>query len=287
MRIGATTAREIINETCIAVWEVLSPIYLMTNPTPEKWRNIAEQFEKLWNYPNVCGSVDGKHIRIQLPYHGRSSYYNYKHYNSIVLQAVVDAEGNFLFVDVGAAGRHSDEGVFTASNFGKNFIEQTLNLPRPRKIDPTKEILFPYVFLADSAYSLNKNMMKPFARSSLTSDRKNIYNYRHSRARWIVECAFGMMSKKFHILQRPMLVHPDFATIITLACCVLHNMIRKKEGIINDVHSEMINVEECDVSREPIRAIASRNAYQVRENFVDYFISPIGSVSWQEFMARL
>jgi len=42
MRIGATTAREIINETCIAIWEVLSPIYLMTNPTPEKWRNISE-----------------------------------------------------------------------------------------------------------------------------------------------------------------------------------------------------------------------------------------------------
>jgi len=86
--------------------------------------------------------------------------------------------------------------------------------------------------------------MQPFARSSLTSDKKKIYNYRHSRARRIVECAFGMMSKKFHILQRSMLVHPDFATTITLACCVLHNMIRMKEGIINDVHSEMINVEE-------------------------------------------
>lgn len=62
MRIGATTAREIINETCIAIWEVLSPIYLMTNPIPEKWRNISEKFEKLWNYPNVCGSLDGKHL---------------------------------------------------------------------------------------------------------------------------------------------------------------------------------------------------------------------------------
>jgi len=138
MRIGATTAREIINETCIAIWEVLSPIYLMTNPTPEKWRNISEKFEEFWNYPNVCGSVDGKHIRIQQPYHGGSAYYNYKNYNSIVLQAVVYAEGNFLFVDVGEAGRHSDGGVFAASNFGKNFIEQTLNLPQPRKIDMAK-----------------------------------------------------------------------------------------------------------------------------------------------------
>ncbi|KAL4126188.1 hypothetical protein QTP88_010414 [Uroleucon formosanum] len=118
MRIGATTAREIINETYIAIWE---------------------------NYPNVCVSVDGKHIRIQQPYHGGSAYYNYENYNSIVLQAVVDAEGNFLFVDVGEAGRYSDGGVFAVSNSGKNFIEQTLNLPQPRKIDPAKEIEFPYI----------------------------------------------------------------------------------------------------------------------------------------------
>lgn len=149
----------------------------------------------IWNYPNVCDSLDGKHIRIQQSYHGGSAYYNYKNYNSIVLQAVVDAEGNVLIVDAGEAGRHSDGGVFAASNLGKHFIEQTLNLPQPRKIDPPKEIVFPYVFLADSAYSLNKNMMKPFSRSSLTSDRKQIYNYRHSE----------MMTKKFHILQRPML----------------------------------------------------------------------------------
>jgi len=43
----------------------------------------------------------------------------YKNYNSIVLQAVVDAEGNFLFVDVREAGRHSDGGVFATSNFGR------------------------------------------------------------------------------------------------------------------------------------------------------------------------
>lgn len=65
-----------------------------------------------------------------------------------------------------------------------------------------------------------------------------------------------------------MLVQPDFAITITLVCCVLHNMIRKKEEIINDVNSEKINVEEYDVSRERIR-----NAYQVQEKFVDYFVS--------------
>lgn len=176
--------------------------------------------------------------------------------------------------------------MFTASNFGRNFIEQTLNLSQSRRLDRENETLFPYVFLGDEAYSLNRNFMKPFARASLTSDKKKIYNYRHSRARRIVECAFGMMSRKFRIFERPMLVHPDFAKLVTSACCVLHNMIRKKEGtIIADVHDEIINFEECDIQRETTRARASRAAYQVRENFADYFISPAGSVSWQERMA--
>lgn len=90
--------------------------------------------------------------------------------------------------------------------------------------------------------------MKPFVRLSLTLDRKKIYKYRFSRARRIVECVFGMMKKKFHILLRPTLAHPDFGRTITLACCILHNTIRKKEGIISNIHSEMINVEECNVS---------------------------------------
>lgn len=73
---------------------------------------------------------------------------------------------------------------------------------------------------------------------------RNIYNYRRSRARRIVESALGMLSKKFHIHQRPKLVHPDFARTLTIACCVLHNMIRKKQGIISDPHSEKTNLEE-------------------------------------------
>jgi len=55
-------------------------------------------------------------------------------------------------MDVGETGRYSGGDIFAASNFGKDIIEQTLNLPQPQKIDPMKEILFPYVFLVDQSY---------------------------------------------------------------------------------------------------------------------------------------
>jgi len=58
------------------------PMYLMTKLTPEKWRKFSNQFEELWHYPNVCGNVDNKRIRVQQPFHGRSANYNYKNYKN-------------------------------------------------------------------------------------------------------------------------------------------------------------------------------------------------------------
>ena len=47
-------------------------------------------------------AVDGKHIRVRRPPATGSEYYNYKDFYSMVLMVVVDAEYNFVFVDIGA-----------------------------------------------------------------------------------------------------------------------------------------------------------------------------------------
>lgn len=214
----------------------------MTEPTPEKWTAVAKRFEDLWNFPNCCGAVDGKHIRIERPWNSGSAYYNFKNFHSIVLQSVADAEGNFLIVDVGAPGRNNDAGVFLSSSFGQRFIDKKLNLPVPRMLYPNKNVTFPYVFVADDAYGLAINMMKPFSRSVLLSNGRKVYNYRVSRARRIVECAFGMMVKKFRVLEHAMLVHPDVTKQIVLACCVLHNFIRKREGKLAEVYDELMQM---------------------------------------------
>lgn len=284
-RIGATTAGKIVAETCAAIWQELSPLYLMTDPSTDQWRRIAERFEELWNFPNCCGAVDGKHVRIEAPWNSGSLFFNYKSYNSIILQAVVDAEGKFVIVDVGEAGKNSDGGVFMSSTFGCMFRDQNLNLPKPRTLHTNNCIEFPYVFVGDEAYALHKHMMKPFSKASLTRERR-IYNYRHSRARRIVECAFGMMAKKFRIFEIPMLTHPDVSKSIVLACCVLHNVIRIKEGHLFEIYDELMSIDEdCDKDQETVRARAAKAAYQVRDNFLQYFNSKDGSVPWQEKMA--
>lgn len=52
----------------------------------------------------------------------------------------------------------------------------------------------PYVFVGDEAFPLREYLMRPYPGLQLTNDATKIYNYRLSRARRVVENAFGKLS---------------------------------------------------------------------------------------------
>lgn len=111
-------------------------------------------------------------------------------------------------------------------------------MPAPKKIDQNINEDFPFVFVGGEAYPLLPNLMRPFPRRQLTNE-KRIYNYRLSRARRIVECAFGIMVKRFNVLENKMLVGPEKPTKITRAICVLHNLIMTREVNLTEIHNEI------------------------------------------------
>ncbi|MCL4153914.1 UNVERIFIED_CONTAM: hypothetical protein GTU68_035447, partial [Idotea baltica] len=156
-RISAQALGKFIPETCKAIYESLKEQYLKTPSTHEEWKEVAKEFDSLWQFPNCCGSIDGKHIRIKAPQNCGSYFYNYKGFHSVVLMALVNANYEFLYVDIGCNGRISDGGVFANCVLGRRLITDDLNLPECNMAED-----LPYVLIGDDAFPLHKNLLKPY-----------------------------------------------------------------------------------------------------------------------------
>lgn len=136
---------------------------------------------------------------------------------------IADAEYRLLYIDVGRNGRFSDGGVFNRCTFGQAMDSNQLGLPPPKPL-PGRSVPVPYVLVADDAFALRPNLLKPYSQRGLTIDQR-IFNYRLSRARRIIENVFGIMSARFRVLRKPIQLDAEKTKKLVLACSVLHNYL--------------------------------------------------------------
>ena len=178
----------------------------MKPPTLDDWKQIEYRFSTRWNFPNCVGAIDGKHVMIKAPPNSSSLFHNYKGFFSIVLMALVDADYRFIYVDVGDFGSNGDSGIFRNCPLGKNFKDGNLDVPAPKRIPgwPQGGAL-PHCIVGDEAFPLRMDLMRPFPRGKKEKQlpyNKIIFNYRLSRARWIVENAFGILVQRWRVFDR-------------------------------------------------------------------------------------
>ena len=290
-RMGASTVASIIPEVCVALWETLSPLYMSAPKEQGDWESIADGF-KQWNFPNCIGAIDGKHVQIQAPPKSGSRYFNYKGTFSIVLMALVDAKCRFIYVDVGSYGRNSDGGIFANSSLGKALQQGEMVLPNYKVLPGAQdEEPMPYVIVGDEAFPLKTWLMRPFPGRNNTEE-KRVFNYRLSRARRIVENAFGILAARWRIFHRKIQLQPNSVDKVILATCVLHNYLQnittgaaESDGTLLEATND---VGEClgFTDLAGVGHHASDNAYQVREKFMKYFNSDVGAIPWQYTVVR-
>nr|CAI5847581.1 unnamed protein product [Callosobruchus analis] len=99
------------------------------------------------------------------------------------------------------------------------------------------------------------------------------FNKRLSRARKCIECAFGIWTGKWRILNKAIETNKQHACLMIKTTCLLHNILRELEGSSGEDNFDINNKEyACSTTRMSRRnnssSIAARD---VRNRFSDFF----------------
>nr|CAH7719250.1 unnamed protein product [Callosobruchus chinensis] len=200
--------------------------------------------------------------------------------------AIANANYEIIYCHMGTNGRISDGGVIEQTTFYQKLMNGQLNLPKAEKIINSATEL-PYVFIADEAFHLRPDFLKPFPQGNLSKEKK-IYNYRLSRARRIIENVFGIIIN----------MSLDRIDLVVLTCAVLHNFLRRKcsdsypagesldtENWVSSTINVGLRMNPDIVSglhNGPNRNY-TREANESRNIFLRYFNND-GKVNWQDKM---
>jgi len=102
-------------------------------------------------------------------------YYNYKHFFSINLFAISNANYKFILVDIGAYGRENNGGVLKNSVFFNKLQKKELSIPDNIKL-PNINIIAPYTFIGDEAFPLLNNILRSYSGKQIINDEKKRYS---------------------------------------------------------------------------------------------------------------
>ena len=80
-----------------------------------------------------------------------------------------------------------------------------------------------YYIVADDAYPNGEYILTPFPGDDLP-DFKDNFNFFQSKARINIECAFGMLARRWCILWRRMDLVPEKASLVVMVCMKMHNV---------------------------------------------------------------
>ena len=293
-RLAPNTISEVVREVCQAIVDHFWDEFIVTPRAEAEWRAVADTFKRRWNFDHTLGAIDGKHVAIQKPPHAGSEFYNYKKFHSIIIMAVVDANYKFIWLDIGTNGSAGDAHIWNNSQLKLGLSTDRLNIPpaEPLTGDTTD---IPFFLIGDDAFALEEFLMKPYGQRNL-SRQERIFNYRLSRARRVVENAFGIMAMRFRVLTTTMRHSPQIATLITSACCVLHNIIRDRYPVMQapmlDREDQQYNLipgawrdgyDMQDINRN-IGGNTSKKRAKGQRDLLKLYYNDIGAVPWQERM---
>lgn len=208
-----------IERTMIAITECPELAFAFPS-TEEECANAALGFERISfeeAITNCVGAIDGYLMPIRTPSKqevGNVHQYFSGHYSrhGLNVQAICDAQCRLTYLSASSPGSANDRVAYKNSKIG-DFIDK---LP------------LDYVVLADAAYDPSEHCLPMYFGMSRHDTKYDSYNYYASQLRIRIEMCFGMMTRKFEILDCPL------KTKLSKAILILHTIGRLHNYCINE-----------------------------------------------------
>ena len=150
-------------------------------------------------------------------------------------------------------------------------------LPKPASFEGSGTEM-PFVIVGDEAYPLKTYLMKDL------SCEERVFNYRLSRARRCVECAFGILTAKWRLFNKAIETNVNKAERIVRCICLLHNIIIDLEATTHhpSVLQETSQIRGSRQARTNVRgrsfSRSSKGAVDVRNAIEAYFNGPSAAI---------
>ncbi|XP_055056402.2 putative nuclease HARBI1 isoform X1 [Misgurnus anguillicaudatus] len=218
--VSRTSVCHCVHDFCKAVIAILRPKFIQT-PDRARLSEIADFFEEKYGIPQCVGAIHGCHIPILKPSQYESDFDNGEGWQSIILQAVVDGKGMFWDLDIGQPGSKDDSSVLRKSHLWTWATTSDAFSSRVKDVCGTD---VGYFILGDSAYPLQRWLLKPYPGTGRITDGQELYNAKTNQAHCVVKQAFGRLKGRWKCISKKNNCSVNLVIDMVEACCTLHNL---------------------------------------------------------------
>jgi len=224
-------------------------------------KKTKQDFYNIAKFPMVIGAMDCTHVKIRSPGGDNAeAYRNRKHFFSINVQTICDANLKILDIVGRWPGSSHDSTIFSNSTIRGKFERGEI-----------KDCLL----VADSGYAQRNFVMTLVANSQtvidpisgITEAAINKYNESLIRTRNTVERSYGVWKRRFPILATGINVKVSSSQSIIVATAVLHNIAcnfgERMPRVTNEVESA---IKITDFNNPDGDNMGGRNTVNINNN---------------------
>lgn len=232
-------------------------------------------------FKDCIGALDGSHISAFVPLSKQAAWRNRKGFISQNVLAAYDMDMYFVYILAGWEGTAHDGRVLNDA-INKGFIA------------PSGKY-----YLADAGYSNTLMTLVPYRgvryhlkeqaqQASKPQTKQELFNLRHSSLRNVIERLFGVIKRRFRILQTAP-EHPMRTQVgLIYALTALNNFIHHhNNGISDDIDNEITSEEASNDVEDKDEEDESSNHLEKDSKFINAKREDIATQMWIQYRQHI